>query len=390
MKYYLSDRCALKWLGTPSVYDIANDELYEMDDNAFEFLQKCALPDGCDGDSIDNEFLDYCLSEDILTTKTVRVKRPPLIKSCVPSLRYLELQITDRCNLKCKHCYIGKPENNELSLDEIKDILNEFQEMQGLRLLITGGEPLMHKDFETINALLLDYNFRKILFTNGLLLKNEILKGLNVNEIQFSIDGMKYGHEALRGEGTYNIAMQRIKDTLDAGIAVSIATMVHMENLDEFDEMDILFRSMGIKDWTVDVPSVSGYLKENAVFQVAPEIAGKYLNYGFGDGLHGGGEGFACGLHLMSVTANGNICKCAFYSHDPAGHIKDGLKNTWADIKPLRLEDLECWDLSCKFINSCRGGCRYRAEIGGGALKKDLYKCYGHDIIKSSGHGARG
>lgn len=379
MRYYLSNGFILKWLETPSVYDIKGDELYELDEDAFEFLKRCSSPEGCKSNE-DKKFIDYCLSEGILTKEPINIKRPALVKSPIPSLRYLELQITDKCNLRCKHCYIGKPKNNEISIDKIKGIFDEFEEMQGLRLLITGGEPLMHSRFEEINLLLPKYNFRKILFTNGLLLNSEILKRLNVDEIQFSVDGMKNGHEAIRGRGTYEIVMQKIQEAINTGITVSIATMVHSENLNEFDDMDKLFRRISIKDWTVDVPCFSGNLKLNSTFYLSPEIAGRYLNYGFGSGLHGGGEGFACGLHLMSVLANGVICKCAFYSDTPVGNINEGLKKAWKKILPLRLEDIECSDSLCKFIDECRGGCRFRA---GANRKKDLYKCYAYDIIKS-------
>ncbi|MDA8339423.1 MAG: radical SAM protein, partial [Nitrospiraceae bacterium] len=167
MRYYLSDGFVLKWLETPSVYYVKEDELYELDDDAFEFLKKSAS-EGAEAEYADKEFIGFCLSEGILTAKAINVKRPVITKSPTPSLRYLELQITDKCNLKCGHCYIGRPENNEISIDEIKAVLDEFEEMQGLRLLLTGGEPLMHSYFDEINLLLPEYNFRKILFTNGL------------------------------------------------------------------------------------------------------------------------------------------------------------------------------------------------------------------------------
>jgi len=381
MRYHLSNKCVLKWLEKPSVYNIKEDELYELDEEAFNFLQKCASNEGCEI-ATDNKFIDYCISEGLLTEKPVNAETPLLMKSPNPSLRYLELQITDNCNLKCKHCYIGKPENNELSIEEIEAVLDEFEIMQGLRLLITGGEPLMHKYFNEINALLVKYKFRKVLFTNGLLLQENTLKGLNVEEIQVSVDGMQHGHEAVRGKGTYRIVMKNIRKAIDSGIAVSIATMIHKENLNEFDEMKDLFERLKIKDWTVDVPCIVGRFKENHILHVPPKIAGKYLNYGFGDGLHGGGEEYACGLHLLSVLANRSICKCSFYSDKPIGYLKDGIRKTWEKIKPLRLESLECSAISCRFIDSCRGGCRFRAEITSqGDRKKDIYKCYGYDII---------
>ncbi|MBM4136418.1 MAG: hypothetical protein FJ241_06250 [Nitrospira sp.] len=115
MKYFLTQEAVLKWLEMPSVYHIKKDELYELDDDSFPFLKKCMSESGCNTE--DSEFMghyqnsapfiEYCLKEGILTKDKIAVKRPPLIKSSQPSLRYLELQITDRCNLKCRHCYIG-------------------------------------------------------------------------------------------------------------------------------------------------------------------------------------------------------------------------------------------------------------------------------------------
>jgi radical SAM protein with 4Fe4S-binding SPASM domain len=390
MRCYLSDRFVLKWLENPAVYDIKNDELYELDIEAFEFFLKCAEPAGCDDSMANDLFIEYCLSEGILTTEIVTAKQPLPVKSPAPSLRHLELQITNRCNIRCKHCYIGSPEYNELSIGDMKIILNEFEEMQGLRLLITGGEPLMHSDFTALNSLLPAYGFRKILFTNGLLINKGILKDLNVDEIQFSVDGMERGHDILRGKGTYRTVMQKIQDAVEAGFTVSIATMVHRENLNEFNEMDALFKKIGIRDWTVDIPCMFGSFENNQELQAHPEIAGKILlNYGFGGGLHSGGEGYACGFHLASVLANGDICKCAFYSDRPLGNIKDGLKKAWMRASPVRLEYLECFKISCRHIDECRGGCRFRAEITEGALNKDIYKCYGYGIIENKqGHEA--
>ena len=371
----------------PALYDIKEDELYELDETAFDFLEKCSEPGGCSSDGADKEFIEYCLSEKILsgTSGPFPARSVSLpITGTFPSLRYLELQITNRCNLRCRHCYIDQSEQNELSPDVIKNILDEFDSMQGLRLLITGGEPAIHRDFEVINDLLPGYGFRKILFTNGLLLGKMAINELNVDEIQFSIDGMERGHEALRGAGSYAKVMGSLKAAISSGKSVSVATMVHRENTEEFTEMERLFKGLNIKDWTVDVPCLTGKLQYNAVLQLPPEIAGQFLNFGFGGGLHGGGEGYACGLHLLSVLASGAIAKCAFYSRSKLGAVSEGLRNCWARLRPVRLDELQCAEIACKFIDACRGGCRYRASITDGECgknRRDIYKCFAYGII---------
>ena len=376
MLYFLSRNAVLKWLEIPSVYHIKKDDLYELDDTSFNFLKSCISDKGCTTDDI--RFIRYCLKEDILTKDKIILRRPPLLKAHEPSLRYLELQITNKCNLRCKHCYIGDREFSELSVHQIKNILTEFEEMQGLRVLITGGEPLVHSKFFGINEMLPDFFVRKVLFSNGLLLNKRTLRQLNADEIQISIDGLEAAHDSLRGRGTYKAALKAAGLAIDSGFEVSIATMVHRKNLDDFDEMDRLFKRMGVKDWTVDIPCKTGRLGYNDEFHLSPEIGGKYFRYGYGSGLHSGASGFACGLHLMAVMSDGKVAKCSFYADNPVGAIGDGLGNCWKRIKPVRIEELQC---DCSFIEECRGGCRYRAALFGDPLGKDLYKCNFYDKI---------
>ncbi len=387
MKYYFTRESVLKWLEIPCAYHIRNDELYELDQDSFDFLKTCSKS-GCDSQS--SGFINYCIKEGLLTKKRIHAKRPPLTMSPVPSLRYLELQITNKCNLRCRHCYINYPLTkgrnrgievgerfsekniNELSVTQIHNVLQEFEQMQGLRVLITGGEPILHSKFEEINEMLPQFFLRKVLFTNGILLNEKEIKRLNVDEIQISIDGLEDAHDSLRGKGTYRLARKAAQCSLDHGLHVSIATMVHPGNLRDFDEMEKLFKGMGIKEWTVDVPCITGRLEDNSEFQISPEAGGRYLKYGYGNGIHTATSGFACGLHLMAVMANGKAAKCTFYSDKAVGNVEEGLKVCWERIKPIRLDELSC---NCEHIESCRGGCRYRAGLFGDTLGRDPYRC---------------
>jgi radical SAM protein with 4Fe4S-binding SPASM domain len=376
MKYYLTQRAVLKWLETPSVYHIAKDELYELDSLSFDFFKNCASPAG--GISKNSAFIDYCLEEGLLSTTPTSIKKPALKKAPEPSLRYLELQITDACNLRCRHCYIGDTGRSELTTEQVRRLLREFEEMQGLRVLITGGEPLVHRTFIEINEMLPDFFIRKVLFTNGVLLNKERLKKLKVDEIQVSIDGLEPAHDRLRGSGTFKRSMDAIRHALDAGFDVSVSTMVHHYNRADFVQMEQLFKGMGIKDWSVDIPCVTGRLKNNMEHFISPEEGGKYLGYGYGDGLHSSTQGYGCGLHLMAVMADGGIAKCTFYGTQPVGTVSDGLQTAWNTIHPIKLKDLSC---DCEYLEVCRGGCRYRAELIDGKGGKDLYRCMLYGII---------
>jgi radical SAM protein with 4Fe4S-binding SPASM domain len=376
MSYYLARRAVLKWLEIPSVYQIAKDELYELDSASFNFLKNCASHDGCA--SKNSAFVDYCMEEGLLTTTRGAAQRSALKQAPEPSLRYLELQITDACNLRCKHCYIGNTSHQELPVEKVKAVLREFEEMQGLRVMITGGEPLVHSKFHEINEMLPDFFIRKVLFTNGVLLTKENLKTLKVDEIQVSLDGLAPAHDIIRGNGTFKRSLDAMQYALDAGFDVSVSTMVHKQNRTDFDEMEQLFNKMGVKGWTVDVPCLIGRMKEHEELSVSPEESGKYLGYGYGNGLHSSTQGYGCGLHLMAVMADGNIAKCTFYGDKPVGTVDHGLKAAWINMQPVRLKDLEC---DCEYLEICRGGCRYRAELFGGKSGKDPYRCMLYGIL---------
>jgi radical SAM protein with 4Fe4S-binding SPASM domain len=304
-----------------------------------------------------------------------RVPQP----SPVPSLRYLELQITDRCNLRCRHCYIGESVHQNLPIDRIRKVLDEFEAMQGLRLLLSGGEPLLHPRFWRINETLVDYDFRSVLLSNGTLITKEAARRLRVHEVQISLDGMKAGHELIRGEGTFEKALQAIDLLQESHIKVSIATMIHRGNVREFEAMEALVRSKGIEEWNIDQPCFEGRLKENPGLVVPPSEAGRLLQYGFGGGLHHSGKEATCGAHLCAVLPSGGVAKCGLFSAEVVDSTDEGLGICWERIPRISLTELEC---RCTILRECRGGCRYRARAYGGLLGPDLFQCYARKVLK--------
>jgi radical SAM protein with 4Fe4S-binding SPASM domain len=363
----LSPRCSLKKLEKPYIYDIKNDELYEIDEGAEDFIKKCDGKTPVSFNGEDREFVDFCLKENLLEILEIphssfssRHSSLVIRQSPIPSLRYLELQLTHRCNLSCKHCYLGRPKNIELNLDSLRKILKEFEDIQGLRLIISGGEPMLYSNFWEFNSILPDYNFRKVLLTSGWFLGKEDALKLNVNEVQVSLDGMKDGHDALRGKGSFRRAITAMESAREAGIDLSVATMVHPYNLNDFPKMSEMLDSYDIREWGIDVPLQTGSLKSAKDFIVSPEIGGEYLKFAFGGSYHGGSEGYVCGRHICTIMPSGKVCKCGFYEDRPLGNIEEGLRNCWERNYHMPLKDLQCHD--CVYINECQGGCRFRAE----------------------------
>jgi radical SAM protein with 4Fe4S-binding SPASM domain len=366
----LAPRATLVRIEEPSVYLIDRDELYELNDEALGFLGRCDGTSRGEELTDDAEFVSYCVDEGILeASPTPRPRRISVGRSPIPSLRSLELQLTSRCNLRCLHCYQGEPAPVDLPFTAATKIVGEFTGMAGLRLLISGGEPMLYPHLLEFLDEIRYAALHKVLITNGTLIDAAAASRLGVDEVQFSLDGWERGHELIRGTGTFARVMRGIEAARGAGITVSIATMIHAGNLDEFDRMGAFIDDIGASAWGIDLPCVAGRQGDNRPILVSPAEAAPLLRYAFGGGSHAA-PGFACGHHLMTVLPTGIGAKCGFYPDDPLGDAVQSLAGCWLSLKHVRADELQC--RGCPHLSACGGGCRFRAP---GPLSPDPVMC---------------
>ena len=129
-------------------------------------------------------------------------------------LNTIMIAITNRCNLRCKHCGFsaGPEETEELSGDNVKKIIKCNKNVGNI--IITGGEPLIHPDFFEI-AYFLGANFtgKKTLMTNATLINESNISAIidNFNEVSISLDAVgKDTCDYIRGKGVFDHAMDVI------------------------------------------------------------------------------------------------------------------------------------------------------------------------------------
>ncbi len=111
----------------------------------------------------------------------------------------LEMEITWRCNNNCRHCCIRlssgdiKAQRKELSLVEIKQIIDQAVDLGALWFLITGGEPLLRKDFQEIYLYAKKKGLLVSVFTNATLINKEhvkLFKAYPPRDIEVSVYGL--------------------------------------------------------------------------------------------------------------------------------------------------------------------------------------------------------
>ncbi len=373
----LSPMCSLKRLEEDYLYNINEDELYEINDEALDFLVKCNGEKTTLELGPDSQFLAFCLQEGLLTPLDEPESRPVKVgKSPVPSLRYLEWLITFRCNLSCSHCYLGTPKTMDFPEDLIEPLLSEFSEIGGLRIMVTGGEPTLYPHFSRLNELIPDYPIRFVLLSNGLTIDHSMAKQLNFHEVQLSLDGLAQGHDSIRGKGSFNRVQRAMKAVTDAGLDLSVATMIHKGNIDEFDGVRDLVEQAGAIEWNIDYPCVEGRWLEHPELAVDPSVAAKKMEYAFGGAYHGSASGWTCGRHLAGVIPSGDLCRCGLYQERKYGSIRDGLKEAWLNIEHIPISETEC--AKCEHGDLCAGGCRFRA---GAKTARDEVMCRLYGVL---------
>ncbi|MCK5231298.1 MAG: radical SAM protein, partial [Desulfobulbaceae bacterium] len=102
----------------------------------------------------------------------------------------LELELSHVCNLRCIYCYAsaGIPLENELSLDEIKDIIDQAAHLGTRKIIILGGgEPLLYPHLFEVIDYILAKGIKADIFTNGQLMTTETARGLYERNVSVAL-----------------------------------------------------------------------------------------------------------------------------------------------------------------------------------------------------------
>lgn len=161
------------------------------------------------------------------------------------------LDITNRCNLRCRHCYAYSAFDSEIPdmpLEKIISILDELNKLGTCLISLAGGEPLVRKDLFKITKAIKERGMMLFLNSNGQLLTKERARDLKkngVDHMEVSIDGLGKNHDYIRGQGSFKKAVEGFKNAKEAGISTGIMTVVSRHNVGDVDSLIRLFYKLG-------------------------------------------------------------------------------------------------------------------------------------------------
>lgn len=170
---------------------------------------------------------------------------------------YLRISITERCNFRCTYCMPAEgillsPKSHIMTKDEIIGIAKVFVDHGVTKIRLTGGEPLVRKDFLEIIEELSALNVELAISSNGVLLDKylEDFKRLKINKLNISLDTLnKDQFKRVTRRDEFNRVFKNIKTCIEEGFEVKLNYVAKKDdNLSEIINFIELTR-----DWRVEV-----------------------------------------------------------------------------------------------------------------------------------------
>lgn len=305
----------------------------------------------------------------------------------------LKIEITDRCPMHCRICYVRKGAK-EIALEDIRRLYRSIRSC-GVRIEILGGEPLLHPDLVEIIRLAKREALSPFvtLYTNAVLATPALsadMKAAGLDGAIVSLWSHRDGvHDALTGtRGSWAAAIQGIRRMTEAGIKIYTFTPVLRDNLE-------------------DVPAIYEFVKSTLgadplFYQYIPVSRDDELNirpeewreakrwvldhatdhWDFVRSFYSlTGNSCSGGNFVLTIKADGTVQPCPFVDDAPMGNIYR--QDIWTIYRrrfrnPLLREfktlPAEC--RACSLRSVCGGGCRASARWFGGYGRRDP-KCLG-------------
>lgn len=343
----------------------------------------------------------------------------------------IDLEISNNCNLRCLYCYHFSGSGDvgiDLPTEEWLSFFEELKQCSVFNVSLSGGEPLLRKDFKELVDGIVKNKMRFSILSNGILVNDDIAEYIKstsrCNSYQVSIDGPgPEEHDACRGKGAFEKALTGLKCLMRHKIPVNVRVTIHKYNVGSLNEIaEFLLDEIGLSSFSTNNAAYMGLCRENKdIVQLTANeyseamarlleldkrykgrimaAAGPLANaknwkemenakQQHREYLSGYGCLSSCGgvFSQMAVLADGTMVPCNQLSHIKLGKInKDSLRDVWVnhpELKRLRerrdvpLSNFE-YCRTCEYISYCKGGCPATAyALAGSENKPAPDACY--------------
>jgi MoaA/NifB/PqqE/SkfB family radical SAM enzyme len=278
-------------------------------------------------------------------------------------LHFLWLEITEKCNLQCIHCYAGSGPHGRLEgdmhLNDWLRVLDEAYELGCRSIQFIGGEPTLHPHFKEILRYAGKKSFDSIeVFTNGTRISSDLIGCAKEYPVRLATSFYAsdfHVHDAITlSNGSWNRTVNGIRKAVDSNIPLRVGIIAMEKNLDQIEQAIAFLKSLGVSQIGVDHQRKVGRGASAANAQqdhcdAYAELCGQ------------------CWKQRMCVTAARDIFPCVFSRSTLLGRVHNGLKAAYESAtrrdfcENLRTAkeisnptSASCWpDLPCNPQNPC-------------------------------------
>ena len=303
----------------------------------------------------------------------------------------LTWELTYACNLECAHCLSssGRRDPRELSTAQCEAVIDELARMQVFYVNIGGGEPTIRPDFWQLLGYAVDHRVGVKFSTNGVRITPERAAFLaspacaGYVDVQISLDGATAEvNDQVRGPGSYDLALTALGNLADAGFRdakiSAVCTRHNIGQLDAFKALADRFgatlrltrlrpsgRGADVWDQLHPLPAQQRVLYDWLLAHGERVLTGDSFFHlaAFGESLPGLNL-CGAGRVVCLIDPVGDVYACPFAIHDTflAGNLlaDGGFQRVWqtsALFAELRSPQTGGACASCRFFDSCRGGC---------------------------------
>lgn len=202
------------------------------------------------------------------------------------------VEVTSRCNLSCRHCYIPERVDPGLATEELKSLLSELADAGCLELSLTGGELFTRPDWFEIAKFARQKHFALRILTNGTLITEEMaeqLGSLHLLSLDMSIYGAKAEtHDAAtNAPGSFEKSTKALQVCRQRGISTRIKCLLMKDNASEAEEVIELAKGLDagyLFDPCVtpktdgDQAPLNHQIDEHDIFSVFSKLRKKHLS----------------------------------------------------------------------------------------------------------------
>lgn len=323
---------------------------------------------------------------------------------------------TNRCNLRCVHCYQDAEEATDLELttEEAKKMIGEIAKAGFKVMIFSGGEPLMREDIYELVSYAREQGLRPVFGSNGTLITSEVahkLKEAGACAMGISVDSLSAEkHDKFRGlENAWELTRAGIEACKEAGLPFQLHTTVVDWNRDEVCDITdfaveigamahyIFFlipvgRGKFINDTALEVADNERLLRAimeksaHVPIDVKPTCAPQFTRVAKQLGVDTRFErGCLAGLTYCVIGSEGIVRPCAYMTEEAGDVREQPFDEIWANspvFERLRTQAYEGACGTCDYKSGC-GGCRARAGYyhDGNILAQDDYCAHSLELV---------